>query len=123
MALRGQMSLVSYDRLFPSQDVLPAGGVGNLIAAPLYGKARKNNTTVFLNLATLEPDEDQWALLSTLGGMSPREVARVADRAGQVTVGMATNRFNAPASTKTRPRRLQSSMPGWAPASGWIRPS
>jgi len=41
MALRGQMSLASYDRLFPSQDVLPAGGVGNLIAAPLYGKARK----------------------------------------------------------------------------------
>jgi hypothetical protein len=35
------MSLASYDRLFPSQDVLPAGGIGNLIAAPLYGKARK----------------------------------------------------------------------------------
>jgi hypothetical protein len=33
MALRGQMSLASYDRLFPSQDTLPAGGVGNLIAA------------------------------------------------------------------------------------------
>jgi hypothetical protein len=74
------MSLASYDRLFPSQDVLPAGGVGNLIAAPLYGKARKNNTTVFLDLATLEPDEDQWALLSTLGRMSPREVARAAER-------------------------------------------
>jgi superfamily II DNA or RNA helicase len=103
MALRGQMSLASYDRLFPSQDVLPAGGVGNLIAAPLYGKARKNNTTVFLDLATLEPDQDQWAFLSTLGRMSPREVARSADRAGQVTVGMATNRLNAPASTKTRP--------------------
>ena len=26
MALRGQMSLASYDRLFPSQDVLPSGG-------------------------------------------------------------------------------------------------
>src|SRR5207344_3044930 len=36
MALRGQMSLASYDRLFPSQDVLPSGGVGNLIAAPLF---------------------------------------------------------------------------------------
>src|SRR5215472_17556299 len=103
MALRGQMSLASSDRLFPSQDVLPAGGVGNLIAAPLYGKARKNNTTVFLDLATLEPDQDQWAFLSTLGRMSPREVARSTDRAGQVTVGMATNRLNAPVSTKTRP--------------------
>jgi hypothetical protein len=54
MALRGQMSLASYDRLFPAQDVLPTGGVGNLIAAPLYGKARKSQTTVFLDLATLE---------------------------------------------------------------------
>ena len=35
--------------------------------------------------------------------MSPPEVARAADRAGQVTVGMAMNRLNAPASTKTRP--------------------
>ena len=103
IALRGQMSLASYDRLFPSQDVLPAGGVGNLIAAPLYGKARKNNTTVFLDLATLEPAEDQWAFLSTLGRMSPREVAWAADRAGRVTVGVATDRLNAPMSTKTRP--------------------
>ena len=28
MALRGQMDLASYDRLFPSQDVLPVGGWG-----------------------------------------------------------------------------------------------
>jgi hypothetical protein len=27
MALRGQMSLASYDRLFVSQDMLPAGGL------------------------------------------------------------------------------------------------
>ena len=55
MALRGQMSLASYDRLFPSQDTLPAGGVGNLIAAPLHGKARRDGTTVFLDPATMEP--------------------------------------------------------------------
>jgi TOTE conflict system primase-like protein/type III restriction/modification enzyme restriction subunit len=103
MALRGQMSLASYDRLFPAQDVLPTGGVGNLIAAPLFGKARKSHTTVFLDLATLEPVEDQWAFLSSLGRMSPREVARAADRAGQVTVGKAADRLNAPASTQTRP--------------------
>jgi hypothetical protein len=30
MALRGRMTLASYDRLFPSQDLLPAGGMGNL---------------------------------------------------------------------------------------------
>jgi len=43
------------DRLFPSQDVLPSGGVGNLIAAPLQGRARQDGVTVFLDLATMQP--------------------------------------------------------------------
>ncbi|GAA3678512.1 DEAD/DEAH box helicase [Lentzea roselyniae] len=102
MAVRGRMDLASYDRLFPSQDVLPAGGVGNLIAAPLHGKARQDGATVFLDLATMEPHEDQWAFLSSLGRMSPAEVSRVARRAGQVTVGASIDQLNAPVSTRIR---------------------
>lgn len=41
MAIRGCMNLASYDRLFPSQDLLPVGGVGNLIPAPLFRPARR----------------------------------------------------------------------------------
>lgn len=67
IALRGRMDLASYDRLFPSQDVLPDGGVGNLIAAPLHGRSRRDGTTVFLNLTTMEPYEDQWAYLWSVG--------------------------------------------------------
>jgi superfamily II DNA or RNA helicase len=104
MALRGQMSLASYDRLFPSQDTLPAGGVGNLIAAPLYGKARRDGATVFLDPATMEPHEDQWAYLSTLGRMTPREVATAANRAGRVVVGTAVERIEAAGSTRTQPQ-------------------
>ncbi|MGI8449885.1 MAG: TOTE conflict system archaeo-eukaryotic primase domain-containing protein, partial [Streptosporangiaceae bacterium] len=103
MALRGQMDLASYDRLFPSQDVLPAGGVGNLIAAPLHGRSRRDGATVFLDLGTLEPHEDQWAFLSTLGRMTPREVGRAADKAGRVTVGAEVSRIGVPISTRTRP--------------------
>jgi hypothetical protein len=48
IALRGRMNLTAYDRLFPSQDVLPAsGGIGNLIAAPLQGRSRRHGATVF----------------------------------------------------------------------------
>src|SRR3954447_9103208 len=36
IAVRGRMDLTSYDRLFPSQDVVGVGGFGNLIAAPLH---------------------------------------------------------------------------------------
>jgi superfamily II DNA or RNA helicase len=103
MALRGRMSLASYDRLFPSQDLLPAGGVGNLIAAPLFKPARDNGATVFLDLETLERHEDQWAYLSTLGRMTPAELKRAADRAGKVTVATEVTRLSVPSSTATRP--------------------
>ena len=88
------MTLASYDRLFPSQDLLPAGGVGNLIAAPLFKPARDNGATVFLDLETLEPHEDQWAYLSTLGRMTPQELRRAADRAGKVTVATEVTRLS-----------------------------
>ena len=45
VALRGRMDLSSYDRLFPSQDVLATGGLGNLIAAPLQGRCRRRGAT------------------------------------------------------------------------------
>ncbi len=101
--VRGQMDLASYDRLFPSQDVLPVGGVGNLIAAPLQGSCRPEGRTVFLDLATLEPHEDQWAFLSTLSRMSPKELRSAVERAGTVSVGARLNRLDAPRSTKVRP--------------------
>jgi len=103
MALRGQMSLASYDRLFPSQDTLPASGVGNLIAAPLYGRSRRDGATVFLDPATMEPHEDQWAFLSELGRVTPRETAAAAGRARKVAMGSAVERIEVAASTKTRP--------------------
>ncbi len=103
MSLRGRMNLASYDRLFPSQDLLPAGGIGNLIAAPLFKPARLDGRTVFLNLETLEQHQDQWAYLSTLGRMSPRELSRAADRAGRIAVGTEVTRLASPTSSRTKP--------------------
>lgn len=90
IALRGRMALTAYDRLFPSQDALPgSGGIGNLIAAPLQGRCRRQGATVFLDLATLEPHADQWAYLATLGRLSPREAERLAGRVVPPRVGVA----------------------------------
>jgi superfamily II DNA or RNA helicase len=100
IAVRGRMDLSSYDRLFPSQDVVQVGGLGNLIAAPLQGRARRRGATVFLDLATMEPHEDQWAYLSSLGRLTPREVNRLAQRLGQVAVGAEVHRLRSPTSTK-----------------------
>ena len=45
--------------------------LGNLIAAPLFKPARQNGATVFLNLETLQPHDDQWAYLSHPGPDDP----------------------------------------------------
>jgi hypothetical protein len=50
----------------------------------------------------MEPHEDQWAYLSTLSRMTPREATAAANRAGQVIVGAAVERIEVAGSTKTR---------------------
>lgn len=50
MSRRHQLSMASYDRLFPHQDTLPNGGFGNLIALPLqYHTRQEGNTKATLN--------------------------------------------------------------------------
>ena len=44
MELRAEIDLASYDRLFPSQDFMPNGSFGNLIALPLQRTARRQGT-------------------------------------------------------------------------------
>jgi superfamily II DNA or RNA helicase len=105
ISIRGHMSLASYDRLFPSQDVLPAtGSIGNLIAAPLQRRRRDHGATVFLDVGTLEPHEDQWAYLSSLPRLSLREANRLAGRLGTVAVGAAVTKLAAPTATRTVPQ-------------------
>lgn len=103
MVLRGSMDLRSYDRLFPNQDVLPEGGFGNLIAAPLQGRRRKEGLTVFLDLATLEPYEDQWAFLSTLDRLSPGDAERVARQAKRAVVGTDIATMSRSDATRVQP--------------------
>lgn len=104
IALRGRMDLRCYDRLFPSQDVLPVGGIGNLIAAPLNGRCRRDGTTVFLDLASLEPHEDQWAFLSSLDRLTPRQVEKLARQVREPAVGSKVDRLQPARSTRTQPR-------------------
>ena len=77
MSRRHELSMASYDRLFPNQDTLPNGGFGNLIALPLQYHPRQEGNTLFLN-DDLEPFPDQWEFLSHLPRISAAEVDRVA---------------------------------------------
>ena len=62
MNREGKISFKSYDRFFPNQDTLPEGGLGNLVALPLQGNARKNGNSIFVN-EFFEPYPDQWEYL------------------------------------------------------------
>ena len=86
MSRRHQLSMESYDRLFPSQDTMPRGGFGNLIALPLQLEPRKLENSVFVDEAFI-PYPDQWGYLASLKRLSPLEVQAITDRAvrkGQV---------------------------------------
>lgn len=70
MERRYAIGLDSYDRLFPSQDTMPRGGFGNLIALPLQRGPRENGNSIFLD-EQLVPYEDQWAFLSSIERLGP----------------------------------------------------
>ena len=47
--IRPDLGFKSYDRFFPSQDTVPEGGFGNLIALPVQGEPRERGNSVFLD--------------------------------------------------------------------------
>ncbi|MDE0387545.1 MAG: DEAD/DEAH box helicase family protein [Rhodospirillales bacterium] len=72
----------SYDRFFPSQDTLPDGGFGNLIALPLQGVPRESSNSVFLD-DECEPHADQWAFLASIGRLSLAKATAIVDEASR----------------------------------------
>lgn len=76
MSRRPEIGLDSYDRLFPSQDTMPKGGFGNLIALPLQKKPREQDNSVFVD-PDLIPYPDQWSFLSSVQKMTQPELDRL----------------------------------------------
>lgn len=70
----------SYDRFFPSQDTMPSGGFGNLIALPLQGQRREAGNSLFVN-EDFRAYDDQWAFLSTVRRLSRAEVTALVTEA------------------------------------------
>ena len=87
MSRRHELTMASYDRLFPNQDTMPRGGFGNLIGLPLQRKLRQQGNSVFVD-EVFQPYGDQWAFLSTVQRIDvgfAEEIAREATRSGRVT--------------------------------------
>jgi hypothetical protein len=109
MARRGEMNLESYDRLFPSQDFVPRGSFGNLIALPLQGRYREQGNTEFLDPASLEPWPDQWAFLSGVQRLSPEALETFVESLGDVIIGSsaASWTMRAPVPERPAPARIR----------------
>lgn len=110
----------SYDRFFPNQDNMPAGGFGNLIALPLQRDPRQKGNSVFLD-NNFQPYADQWSFLSSIRKMTAHEVELLVLEAidrGRVT-GLhipvddedANEPWKARPSRKPRPFEISTPMP------------
>jgi superfamily II DNA or RNA helicase len=98
MAQGVALGVDSYDRLFPSQDVLPSGGFGNLIALPLQRVARNDGNSEFLD-DRLEPHRDQWSYLASIPKITPHRLTELivnADEDAALAVRPATDPSDLP---------------------------
>jgi superfamily II DNA or RNA helicase len=95
MSRRHELSMKSYDRLFPNQDTMPRGGFGNLIALPLQHGPRARGNSVFLDDQLRPyPDDQQWSYLASLPRIDVATVELIAreatDQGSVVGVRIAT---------------------------------
>lgn len=82
MERRHQIGLDSYDRFFPSQDTLPKGGFGNLIALPLQAGPAEHGNSLFVD-SDFVPYPDQWGFLKSLTPLSPSLVQSIEEEAAR----------------------------------------
>ena len=82
MNKRHAIQFKSYDRLFPSQDTRPKGGLGNLIALPLQKLAREKFNSEFID-EHFQSYEDQWAFLATIQKISQNRLEAVISEHGE----------------------------------------
>ena len=73
MDKRHEISFKSYDRLFPNQDTMPKGGLGNLIALPLQMQVRYNGNSIFID-KNFKPYPDQWTFLNGIKKLTEKEL-------------------------------------------------
>ena len=79
MGRRHEITFKSYDRFFPSQDTMPKGGFGNLIALPLQKSAREQSNSIFID-ENFIPYVDQWEFLTKIRKLSEDEISALIPR-------------------------------------------
>ncbi|HJF15389.1 MAG TPA: hypothetical protein K8V32_11415 [Enteractinococcus helveticum] len=112
MQISPGIKLDSYDRFFPSQDVLPvkASGrfrLGNLIALPLQGNCRRRGTTIFADPITWQPYDDQFEALARTKPATETDIRDIANEYDRYVVGPKHSTF---ITRRPERRELQSGL-------------
>lgn len=117
MNRRHELSMDSYDRLFPNQDTLPRGGFGNLIALPLQqGPGRRGTASSWTSASHLTP---------TNGPSSPpfhgwrRARLRRSHEKPLGPVRLSASGSPSPSTTRRRPLPGRGSPPAERPRDAW----
>ncbi|MDR1870918.1 MAG: DEAD/DEAH box helicase family protein [Deltaproteobacteria bacterium] len=100
METRHDLNFSSYDRFLPNQDTMPKGGLGNLIALPLQGQAKRNQNSLFID-ETFNPYPDQWAYLA---GLKKIPLATVESVVSQLALSGGDLGVLAPAAETDKPK-------------------
>lgn len=75
-AINPEMPMSAFDRLFPAQDQIAPDKLGNLIAAPLEGKAAQMSHGIFVD-NQWKPLQNQWKALQNVATISLQNVQRL----------------------------------------------
>lgn len=68
------ISISSFDRMFPNQDTLPKGGYGNLIALPFQNEPSRYGNTIFVDRNFIQVNDDQIQYLNSIHKLTETEV-------------------------------------------------
>lgn len=93
MEIRHQLGMISFDRFFPSQDYVPKGGFGNLIALPLQKGPRELGNSCFLDDRG-SVIQDQWEYLARVKRPNYQEIQRLLDHFVPPSQGAAARTDN-----------------------------
>ncbi|MBU1668148.1 DEAD/DEAH box helicase [bacterium] len=75
MNIASGIDMNSYDRLFPTQDFVAPDALGNLVALPLHFGSRQENKTVFIDIQTLQPFDEQWQILQNIQKITAKQLS------------------------------------------------
>ena len=93
MERRENLTIKSFDRMFPSQDCLPKGGYGNLIVLPFQSDVSPYGNSLFVDKYFI-PYKSQWNYLNSVKKLSLTEVFDVIKKLSNNTIDISHEELN-----------------------------